>query len=96
MALRPTDIQIILQVSRDIERIQQLQQQYSRQQQEQLAAYMQKNIEKKKEQALPPSRVERPEIRAISSEKDKRNPSRRDFNKEKRGKDKDIHIDLLI
>ncbi|MCM8824134.1 MAG: hypothetical protein NC822_05635, partial [Candidatus Omnitrophica bacterium] len=66
MALGPRDIQIVLQVTRDIERLQNLQQQYSRHQQEQLSLYMLKSLEEKKRQTEPLPRAGEIRLRRIS------------------------------
>jgi hypothetical protein len=50
MPLRPMDLQVILQVSRNVEKMQLLQQQYSQRQQEQLALYMQRNFRARQHQ----------------------------------------------
>ncbi len=95
MALRPTDIQIILQVSRSIERMQELQQQYSRQQQEQLAAYMQKNLEEKKKQTEPLPKTAPVQIRRISSE-DKRKPQQETARRRDKKTGEGDHIDVIV
>ncbi|MCM8773850.1 MAG: hypothetical protein NC820_03845 [Candidatus Omnitrophica bacterium] len=76
MALGPRDIQIVLQVTRDIERLQSLQQQYSRHQQEQLSLYMLKNLEEKKRQTEPLPRAGEIRLRRISESLNKENPER--------------------
>ncbi len=68
MALRPTDIQLILQISRDVERVQLLQQQYGQRQQEHLTAYMERQLEEKKKQATPVKDSAEAELRAIHEE----------------------------
>ena len=45
MAVRPMDLQIILQISSSVEKMQMFHQQYSQRQQEQLALYMQRNFQ---------------------------------------------------
>jgi hypothetical protein len=85
MALRPTDIQIVIQSTGSVERVQELQQQYSRHQQEQLAVYMQKNLEERKRQTTPLSRVAELEVRPVSRE-EKREPEREGDPKKRKGK----------
>ena len=98
MGLRTTDIQVILQISQSVERLQHLQQQYGRRQQEQLNAYMERQQEEQKKQAQMVPKVGELEIRPISAEE--RPPGRQLYKRKSKSKEdkKNLggHIDLLI
>jgi len=94
MGMRPTDLQIIMQVSRDVERIQHLQQQYSRQQQEHLASYMRKNLVQKREKTEPLTRPEKTGLLQVSRQgprKDKKDKK----NKQKKNRPLGTNIDII-
>lgn len=94
MGMRPTDLQIIMQVSRDVERIQHLQQQYSRQQQEHLAAYMRKSLIEKREKTEPLTKPEKSGLSQVSRQKERK--GKKD-NKGKQKKNRSIggNIDII-
>ena len=93
MALRPTDIQVVLQATGDVGRMQQLQQQYSRQQQEHLAAYMQKNLKEKRKKTEPLAKAVRVRMRPISQEEKGGGRKRRQGeNRQKRG----AYVDIVV
>lgn len=80
MSLRPTEIQIIISATRDIERIQQLTQQQTRSQQEQMAVQFQQEMEERKKQAQATAKAEKSTIKNIeenSEEKRHRTPKRK-------------------
>ena len=95
MALRPIDLQVVLQATRDVERVQHLQQQYSRQQQEQLATYMQKNLEVKKKRTEPLDKAVETRIRPVSQEEKNTREERRRKKQERGEKKVGMHIDII-
>ncbi len=94
MAMRPTDIQLILQVSRDVERIQHLQQQYTRQQQEQLAAYMKKNLEEKRKKTESLTRTDKTQLRPVAQREERKERGKKEKNRDK-DKKLGMHIDII-
>ncbi len=104
MALRPTELQIILTATRDIERVQQLAQNQPRLQQEYLISQFQHQIEERKHQAQKVAQPDQAGVRKIESEEGesqaqarKRKKGSSDEGKDDREKPKDQHIiDLLI
>jgi hypothetical protein len=71
-ALRPTELQIILSATRDIEKVQQISQQYPRQQQEQVAIQFQKEIEARKRKTQEADKAEHKKVRTIEDGDQKR------------------------
>jgi hypothetical protein len=104
MALRPTELQIILTATRDIERVQQLAQQQPRLQQEYLISQFQHQIEERKHQAPKVAQPDQAAIKKVGAEgeeeqararKRKRGPA--DDDRDDKDKPKEQHIiDLLI
>lgn len=68
MALRPTELQIILTATRDIERVQQLAQQQPRLQQEFLISQFQHQIEERKRQAQKVAQPDQAGVKKVDSE----------------------------
>lgn len=79
MSLRPTEIQIILSATRDIERIQHMAQQHSRTQQEQAAVKFQQEMEHRKKQAEAVAKTEESQIQNVEKnpEEKQRSSSRK-------------------
>jgi hypothetical protein len=78
MALRPTELQIILAATRDIEKVQQVQQHLPRSQQEQLALQFQHEVQERKRQAQSTTKTEESQLKHIEVEnKRKQTPHRR-------------------
>jgi hypothetical protein len=68
MALRPTELQIILAATRDIERAQQLQQQQPRSQQDSLTLQFQHEIEQRRRQTQAAAKSEQSELKKVSTD----------------------------
>jgi hypothetical protein len=104
MALRPTELQVILAATRDIERVQQLAQQQPRIHQEYLISQFQHQIEERKRQAQKVAQPDQAVIKKVGSEGEeaqaqarKRKKGPADEGRDDKDKPKDQHIiDLLI
>jgi hypothetical protein len=104
MALRPTELQIILTATRDIERVQQLAQQQPRLQQEYLISQFQHQIEERKRQAQKVAQPDQAGVRKVDSEDHEAQEQARrkkkgsaDEGRDDKDKPRDQHIiDLLI
>jgi|GEM_PF-2942729 len=72
MSLRPTEIQIVLSATRDIERIQHMAQQHSRTQQEQAAVKFQEEMEHRKKQAEAAAKAEQTQIKNLEKNPDEK------------------------
>ncbi|MBD3246372.1 MAG: hypothetical protein GF333_05110 [Candidatus Omnitrophica bacterium] len=97
MALRPTDIQIVLQATRNVGKLQQVHQQHARQQQEHLSVYMQKNLEEKKKRPVKLDEVPESNVRPVSG--DEKGKGRTNGGKRRKKKsEKKIggNVDLLV
>ena len=106
MALRPTELQIILSATRDIEKAQQIQQHQPRSQQDNLALQFQQEIEHRKRQTQSAGKAEQGDVKKVSSDerqagnrrqKNTRNPSQpAEGDDETRNTKGDHIIDFLI
>ncbi len=68
MALRPTDLQVIMTATRAIESLQEVAQQQARAQQEHLISRFQREIEERKSQTEAAAKAEQSQVRQIDSE----------------------------
>jgi len=98
MAIRPVDLQVILQVSRNVEKMQMLQQQHSQKQQEQLALYMQKNFQVRQHQTEAMPQSEQGRMRPVSDEEkqNRREKEKKDKEKKKGKKKLGSTIDIFV
>ncbi len=71
MALRSTELQVILAATRDIEKIQQSQQQLPRWQQEQLTMQFRRELEERKRQAQALSKTRESQVKKIEVTEDR-------------------------
>ena len=85
MPLRPMDLQVILQVSRNVEKMQTFHQQQAQRQQEQLSLYMQRNFRARQHQTEAAAQTTEGRLNQISEDGKKREqPKRKKKDKEKK------------
>lgn len=104
MALRPTELQIILSATRDIEKLQHIQQQLPRSHQEYLAIQFQREMEERKRQTQSLAKTEQGQVKKIETEEEKYRRRRQERRQTSSNVEEEAHpvsksehiIDLLI